>query len=48
MRRAVIVGSVLASFCCEAFSLDRLLTLTRKEIDERYRAFQDLTRFDSL
>jgi len=48
LRRAVIVGSALASFCCEAFSLDRLLTLTRREIDERYREFQDLTRFESL
>ena len=44
----LVVGSTLASFCCEAFSLDRLLTLTRKEIDERYREFQDLTRFESL
>ena len=48
LRRAVVVGSTLASFCCEAFSLDRLLTLTRTEIDERYREFQDLTRFESL
>ena len=48
LRRAVVVGSTLASFCCEAFSLDRLLTLTREEIDERYRFFQDLTRFESL
>jgi sugar/nucleoside kinase (ribokinase family) len=48
LRRAVIVGSTLASFCCEAFSLDRLLTLTRREIDERYQHFLDLTRFDSL
>jgi sugar/nucleoside kinase (ribokinase family) len=48
LRRAIIVGSALASFCCEAFSLDRLLTLTRPEIDERYRAFERLTRFASL
>jgi len=48
LRRAVIVGSALASFCCEAFSLDRLLTLTREEIEERYGLFQDLTRFESL
>ena len=48
LRRAVVMGSALASFCCEAFSLDRLLTLTRPEIDARYRQFQDLTRFDSL
>ena len=48
LRRAVIMGSTLASFCVEAFSLDRLLRLTRPEIDERYRAFERLTRFESL
>jgi hypothetical protein len=48
LRRAVVVGSTVASFCCEAFSLDRLLTLTRAEIEERYRQFQDLTRFEAL
>ena len=48
LRRAVVMGSALASFCCEAFSLDRLLTLTRKEIEERYGLFQDITRFESL
>ena len=47
-RRAVIMGSTMASFCVEAFSLDRLLRLTRPEIDERYRAFERLTRFESL
>jgi sugar/nucleoside kinase (ribokinase family) len=48
LRQAVIMGSTLASFTVEAFSLDRLLTLTRPEIDERYRAFERLTRFESL
>ena len=48
LRRAIVMGSALASFCCEAFSLDRLLTLTRPEIEKRYRQFQDLTRFESL
>jgi sugar/nucleoside kinase (ribokinase family) len=48
LRQAVIMGSTLASFTVEAFSLDRLLTLTRPEIDERYRAFERLTRFASL
>lgn len=48
LRRAVVMGSALASFCCEAFSLDRLLTLTREEIEERYGLFQDLTCFGSL
>ena len=48
LRRAVIMGSTLASFCVEAFSLDRLRTLTRAEIDERYRLFRELTAFESL
>ena len=46
LRRAVIMGSTLASFCVEAFSLDRLLTLTRPEIDERFLLFKRLTRFE--
>ena len=45
LRRAIIMGSTLASFCVEAFSLDRLLTLTRPEIDARFRQFLELTRF---
>jgi sugar/nucleoside kinase (ribokinase family) len=48
LRRAVIMGSTLASFCVEAFSLDRLLRLTRAEIDERYRLFRRLTHFEEL
>jgi sugar/nucleoside kinase (ribokinase family) len=48
LRRGVVMGSALASLCVEAFSLDRLLTLTRAEIDERYRRFQRLTQFDGL
>lgn len=48
LRRAVIMGSTLASFCVEAFSLDRLVQLTRAEIDERFRLFKKLTHFESL
>jgi sugar/nucleoside kinase (ribokinase family) len=48
LRRAVVMGSTLASFNVEAFSLDRLLTLTRKEIDERFRLFKRLTQFETL
>ena len=43
-----VMGSTLASFCVEAFSLDRLLTLTRPEIEERFRLFKSLTHFDSI
>ena len=48
LRRAVIMGSTLASFCVEAFSLNRLLALERPEIDERYRQFRSLTHFESV
>jgi sugar/nucleoside kinase (ribokinase family) len=48
LRRAVIMGSTLASFCVEAFSLDRLLTLTRSEIDARFALFTRLTSFQPL
>jgi sugar/nucleoside kinase (ribokinase family) len=48
LRQAVVMGSTLASFCVEAFSLDRLLTLTRPEIDARYGVFEKLTQFESL
>jgi hypothetical protein len=45
LRRAMIYGSVLASFCVEQFSLDRLRTLTRADIDARFEEFRRLTRF---
>ena len=48
LRRAVVMGSTLASFCVEAFSLDRLLRLTRQEIDERFRLFKRLTHFETI
>jgi sugar/nucleoside kinase (ribokinase family) len=48
LRRAVIMGSTLASFSVEAFSLDRLRELTRPEIDERFRLFKKLTHFESV
>lgn len=48
VRRAMICGSTLASFCCEDFSLDRYRTLSRDEIAARFRAFRSLTQFDEL
>jgi len=48
LRRAAVMGSTLASFCVEAFSLDRLVTLTRREIDERFRLFKRLTHFEAI
>jgi sugar/nucleoside kinase (ribokinase family) len=48
LRRAVIMGSTLASFLVEAFSLDRLVRLQRAEIDERFRLFKRLTHFEDI
>ena len=45
LRRALIAGSVLASFCCESFGLDRFKTLRRDEIEQRTEAFRTLTPF---
>jgi sugar/nucleoside kinase (ribokinase family) len=46
LRRAVVYGSVMASFAVEEFGLKRLLGLTAQEIEERMREFAQLTRFD--
>ena len=46
LRRAMIYGSTLASFCVEKFSLDRLKELTTQEIEQRYLQFLDLTRVE--
>jgi sugar/nucleoside kinase (ribokinase family) len=48
LRRAVVMGSTLASFSVEAFSVDRLARLTRPEIDERFRLFKRLTQFEAI
>jgi sugar/nucleoside kinase (ribokinase family) len=47
MRRALVYGSVMASFTVEDFSLNRLTRLHDKEIDERFAAFRDLMRLES-
>jgi sugar/nucleoside kinase (ribokinase family) len=44
MRRALVYGSVMASFTVEDFSLNRLTRLTPAEIGERFGVFQDLMR----
>ncbi len=45
-RRAMIYGSVLASFTVEAFSLARLRSLTTEEIEERYQVFRAMSQFE--
>ncbi len=46
LRRAIVYGSVMASFAVEEFGLKRLLGLTPQEIEGRVREFAHLTRFD--
>ena len=46
MRRAVIYGSAMGSFAVEKFSIERLMTVTRPELDARLHAFKQLVAFD--
>jgi sugar/nucleoside kinase (ribokinase family) len=43
LHRAVIYGSVMGSFCCENFGVERFRTLTRAEIDARFEEFKTFT-----
>jgi len=45
IRRAMIYGSVVASFCCEGFGLMRTTRIKRADIDRRVRELEKLTRF---
>jgi sugar/nucleoside kinase (ribokinase family) len=47
-KQAIIFGSVMASFAVESFSLDRLRILDYKEVQERFRAFKQLTQFEDI
>lgn len=46
LRRAIIFGSVLASYTVEKFSLDRLREIGMTDIRARYQAFRSLTHFE--
>jgi len=48
MRRAVIMGSVMASYNVEDFSLNRIKSLDYREIEARYREFRQLAHFEDL
>jgi len=47
LRRATVYGSVVASFTVEDFGMKRLQSLTREEIDYRYRQFLSLTNIEN-
>lgn len=46
MKRGIIFGSALASFCVEKFGMERLNELTEEQLDERVQQFIDLVQFD--
>jgi len=46
MKKAIIHGSALASFCVEKFGTERLQNLTREELYNRLQQFKQLTQFD--
>lgn len=46
MKRAIINGSALASFCVEEFGTDRLQNITQKDLEERVEEFVQLTNFN--
>lgn len=46
MKKAIIYASDLASFCVEKFGTERLLNLTKDEIDKRLKVFKTLTQFN--
>lgn len=46
MKRAIIFGSALASFCVEKFGTERLVGLTQEQVDKRVQEFVNLVQFD--
>jgi sugar/nucleoside kinase (ribokinase family) len=48
LKRAIIVGSAMASFCVEKFGTERLMTLTDREIETRVQQFVNLVQFDMI
>ena len=45
MRKAVVHGSAMASFCVEKFGTERLLEITEEELAARVNEFRELARF---
>jgi cytidine kinase len=45
IRRAMVCGSVVASFCCEGFGLTGTTRATRAQINARIRELERMTRF---
>ncbi len=45
LRRGMVYGSVIASYCCEGCGLNRTTKLTRPQIEKRVKELQNVTRF---
>ncbi|MCM8760647.1 MAG: PfkB family carbohydrate kinase [Candidatus Omnitrophica bacterium] len=45
IRKSIIYGSIMASFAVEDFSVNRLLEISRKDLEDRFSAFRRITRF---
>lgn len=45
LRRAIVHGSVVASFCCEGFGLSRTTRVARKDIESRVKEYRSLVNF---
>lgn len=48
MKRAIITGSAMASFCCEEFGTGKLENLSKQEIEDRIQEFVNLTDFEMV
>ena len=46
LKKAIIYGSALASFCVEKFGTERMIDLNKKEVYQRIIKFKNLTQFD--
>ncbi len=46
MKKAIIYGSTLASFCVEKFGTERMESLTSEEVNKRLQQFKTLTQFE--
>ena len=46
LKKAIIYGSTMASFCVEKFGTERMLDITDKEVNQRLLQFKSLTQFD--
>jgi sugar/nucleoside kinase (ribokinase family) len=48
LKQAVVMGSTLASFTVEKFSMDRLREISLHDVMVRFRSFRHLTHFEEL